>query len=151
QQGATAAWPSAASGAIYVDTPAYSNIHVELDHFTIRFDPGAPIRWSNPPGTQQALWDPENNPGGIVHAVIDTRDSTTNLNREILTLNGMTISGPPAFDGSSFTDLEARLRQSGDTIHDYVGEQDVDLIRTNDEDTGSIANSTFQGGPIEVF
>src|SRR5262249_53956072 len=69
QQGATAAWPAAASGALYVDTPAYTNIDVELDDFTIKFDPGAPIRWSNPAGTQPALWDPVNNPGGIAHAV----------------------------------------------------------------------------------
>ncbi len=151
QQGATAAWPAAASGAIYVDPPAYTNIQVELDDFTIEFAPGAPIRWSNPAGTQPALWDPENNPGGIAHAVIDTRDSNTNLNRDLLTLNGMTISGPPAFDGSSFSSLQAQLQQSGDTTHQYVGEQDLDLIRTNDEDSGSIANSTFQGGPIEVF
>jgi hypothetical protein len=124
---------------------------VELDDFTIAFDPGAPIRWSNPPGTQPALWDPENNPGGIVHAVIDMRDSNTNLNRDSLTLNGMTISGPPAFDGSSFTSLEAKLRQSADSAHQYVGELALDLIRANDEDSGSIANSTFQGGSIELF
>jgi hypothetical protein len=151
QQGATADWPASASGAISVDTPDYTNIHVELDDFTIEFDPGAPIRWSNPTGNQPVLWDPENNPGGIVHAVIDTRDSNTNLNRDILTLNGMTISGPPAFDGSSFTSLQAQLRQSGDATHQYAGEAALDLIRTNDEDSGSIAGSTFQGGPIELF
>ena len=62
----------------------------------------APIRWSNPPGAGPALFDPENNPAGIEHAVIDTRDSDTNLNLTSLTLSDMTISGPPAFDGSSF-------------------------------------------------
>ena len=30
QQGSTAAWPASASGAIYVNTPAYTNIQLEL-------------------------------------------------------------------------------------------------------------------------
>jgi hypothetical protein len=151
RQGATANWPASASGAIFVQAAPYDSIQVELDDFTIRFDMSAPIRWSNPQGTQPALWDPEDNPGGVVHAVIDTRDSNPNLNRVLLTLSGMTVSGPPAFDGSSFSGLEASLRQSGDTIHQYVGEQAIDLVRANDEDSGSITGSTFQGGPIEVF
>ena len=151
QQGNTAAWPADASGAIYVADPGYTNIQLTLENFTIRFDMSAPIRWSNPAGTQPALWDPENNPGGISHAVIDTRDSNTNLNRDILTLTGMTIYGPPAFDGSSYATLQAQLVQSGDTSHEYVGEQAIDLIRANDEDSGTIRNSTFQGGAIEVF
>ena len=138
QQGNTAAWPADASGAIYVNDPGYTNIQVELEDFTIKFDMSQPIRWSNPAGTTPALWDPENNPGGIVHAVIDTRDSNSNLNRDILTLTGMTIDGPPAFDGSSYSGLQAELQQSGDTIHQYVGEQDIDLIRANDSDSGTI-------------
>ena len=32
-----------------------------------------------------------------------------------------------------------------------MGEQDIDLIRANDADSGTISNSTFQGGTIEVF
>jgi hypothetical protein len=150
-QGTTTAWPSTASGAIYVDAPAYTNIQLELNHFTIRFDPSSPIRWSNPSGTGPALFDPENNPGDIQHAVIDTRDSNTNLNITILTLNSMTIQGPPAFDGSSYPSLQARLANSGDTTDQYVGEQDIDLVRTNDEDSGNLSSSTFQGGSIEVF
>ena len=50
QQGSTAAWPASASGAIYVNAPAYTNIQLELSGFTIKFDMSAPIRWSNPPG-----------------------------------------------------------------------------------------------------
>ena len=50
-QGDTAAWPATASGAIYVDTAIYTNIQLELDDFTIKFDMSSPIRWSNPPGT----------------------------------------------------------------------------------------------------
>ena len=80
QQGSTAAWPASASGAIYVDAPAYTNIQLTLSGFTIEFDMSAPIRWSNPSGAGPALFDPENNPAGIEHAVIDTRDSNTNLN-----------------------------------------------------------------------
>ena len=150
-QGNTAAWPSTASGAIYVDAPVYTNIQLTLDNFTIKFDPNSPIRWSNPPGTEPALFDPENNPADTTIAVIDTRDSTTNLNITILTLNGMTIQGPPAFDGSAYPSLQTQLANSGDTIHQYVGEQDIDLIRTNDEDSGTISNSNFQGGSIQVF
>jgi hypothetical protein len=150
QQGQTAAWPADASGAIYVDAPSFTNIQVELDDFTIAFDQGAPLRWSNPPGTLPAYWDPENNPGGVAHAVIDTRDSNSSVNRDILTLRGMTIHGPPAFDGAAFMSLRAQLGRSGDTAHEYAGEQDLDLIRTNDLDSGVIINSTFQGGSIEV-
>ncbi len=83
--------------------------------------------------------------------MIDTRDSNVNLNRDVLNLSGMTIDGPPAFDSSSFASLQAQLQQSGDTLHQYVGEQAIDLIRANDEDSGTIADSTFQGGSIEVF
>ena len=145
QQGNTAAWPADASGAIYVNAPAYTNIQLTLENFTIRFDMSAPIRWSNPAGTQPALWDPENNPAGITNAVIDTRDSNTNLNRDILTLTGMTIYGPPAFDGSSYSSLQAQLVQSGDTSHEYVGEQDIDLIRANDADSGTITQQHVPG------
>jgi hypothetical protein len=83
--------------------------------------------------------------------VIDTRDSNSNENRDVLTLSGMTISGPPAFDGSTFSTLQAKLQQSGDTIHEYAGEQAIDLVRANDEDSGTITGCTFQGGSIEVF
>ena len=85
QQGSTAAWPSSASGAIYVSDPGGTSIQVELDNFTIKFDMSQPIRWSNPSGTSPSLWDPENNLG-ISHAVIDTRDSNSNENRDVLTL-----------------------------------------------------------------
>ena len=114
QQGETPAWPATASGAIYVDAPAYTNIQLTLTGFTIRFDMSAPIRWSNPSGAGPALFDPENNPAGIEHAVIDTGDSNTNLNVTILTLSDMSISGPPAFDASSFSLLQAQLAQIED-------------------------------------
>ncbi len=150
QQGSTAAWPAGASGAIYVSDPGGTNIQVELDDFTIKFDTSQPIRWSNPSGTSPALWDPENDQG-IVHAVIDTRDSNSNENRDVLTLSGMSVYGPPAFDGSTYAGLQQALAQSGDTSHEYVGEQAIDLVRANDQDSGTITGSTFQGGPIEVF
>jgi len=151
QQGSTAPWPAAASGAIYVDAPAYRNIQLELDDFTIKFDMSSPIVWSNPAGAGPPYYDPENNPGGVSHAVIDTRDSNTNLNMTLLTLSGMTIDGPSAFDGSSFSSLQAQLQQEGDNTHEYVGEQAMDLITTNDDDSGTIAGSTFEGGSIEVY
>jgi len=151
QQGSTAPWPAAASGAIYVDAPAYTNIQVELADFTIKFDMSSPIVWSNPAGAGPSDYDPENNPGGVSHAVIDTRDSNTNLNMTLLTVSGMTIDGPPAFDGSSFSSLQAQLQQAGDDTHEYVGEQAMDLIATNDDDSGTIAGSTFAGGSIEVY
>lgn len=150
-QGTTASWPAAASGAIYVDAPAYTNLQLELSDFTIKFDIKHPIRWSNPAGAGPALFDPNDNPGGIQHAVIDTRDSNTNLNMTVLTLSGMTILGPPAFDGSSFSGLAAQLLNQWGPGDQYVGEQDTDLIRTNDQDNGSIAGSTLEGGSIEVF
>jgi hypothetical protein len=150
-QGNTAPWSSTASGAIYVDAPAYTNIQLELTDFTIKFDPSSPIRWANPAGAGPALYDPENNPAGISHAVLDTRDSNTNLNMTLLTLSSMTIEGPPAFDGASFSSRRAQLLQAGDTAHQYVGEQDLDVVRTNDGDVGTIAGSTFDGGSIVLF
>ena len=53
QQGNTAAWPADASGAIYVNEPGYTNLQMDLEDFTIRFDMSAPIRWSNPAGTRR--------------------------------------------------------------------------------------------------
>lgn len=103
-----------------------------------------------PLGDEPVLWDPENDLG-IEHAVIDTRDSNNNENRDVLTLNGVAIYGPPAFDASSFSSLQSKLQQSGDTIHEYVGEPAIDLVRANDQDSGTITGSTFQGGSIEVF
>ena len=149
QQGTTPAWPASASGAIYVDTSSYPDIQLTLQDFTIKFDMSAPIRWSNPAGTNPALFDPENSQG-IQHAVIDTGDSNNNSHITIYTLSNMTISGPPAFDGSSFLSDQALLLQSGDTTHQYVGEPDIDLIRSNTGDSGSIVNSTFQGGTVAV-
>ena len=113
-QGDTAAWPATASGAIYVDTPFYDNIQLDLEDFTIKFDMSSPIRWSNPAGTTPALYDPENNPAGIQHAVIDTGDSESKYKYHNYSFNNLTIYGPPAFDGSSFTSLQSQLAQDGD-------------------------------------
>ena len=102
-------------------------------------------------GAGPALFDPENNPDGVEHAVIDTRDSNTNLNVTVLTLDDMQVYGPPAFDGSAFDTISAGLGQAGDSANQYVGELDMELVRTNGGDIGTIENSTFQGGSIEVY
>ena len=52
QQGSTAPWPASASGAIYVNAPAYDNVQLVLSGFAIKFDMSTPIRWSNPSGAQ---------------------------------------------------------------------------------------------------
>ena len=83
--------------------------------------------------------------------MIDTRDSNTNLNLTWLTLSNMQIDGPPAFDGSTFAAIAAQVGQTGAPSASYVGEPAMDLIRTNDLDTGSIENSSFQGGSIEFY
>jgi hypothetical protein len=150
EQGDTAAWPATASGAIYVASSA-GNIQVELDSFTIKFDMSSPIRWSNPQGVTPALYDPENNPYGIQHAVIDTFDSNNNSNMTLLTLSDMVVTAPPAFDGASASSLQSQLAQGGDTTNQYVGEQAMNLIRANEKDSGTIANSDFQGGSIELY
>ena len=84
-QGDTAAWPATASGAIYVDTPFYDNIQLDLEDFTIKFNMSSPIQLEQS-GREitPALYDPENNPAGIQHAVIDTGDSNPNTNITIL-------------------------------------------------------------------
>ncbi len=150
-QGDTAPWPATASGAIYVDTPFYDNIQLDLQDFTIKFDMSSPILWSNLAGTTPAFYDPENNPTGIQHAVIDTGDPTPNTNITIYSFNDLTIYGPPAFDGSSFSSLQSQMAEEGLAPYQYVGEQDMDLILSNASDSGTISNSTFQGGTIEVF
>ena len=98
----------------------------------------APIRWANPAGTVPAIYDPENNPNGASHAVIDTLDSNTSLNMTLLALSNMKIFGPPAFDRSTFSSLQSKLEQDGFQTDQYVGEPDLDLIRTNDSDSGTI-------------
>ena len=150
QQGNTAAWPASASGAIYTSNPGGTNLQLDFENFTIRFDMSQPIRWSNPAGDTPALWDPMNNLG-IIHAVIDTRDSNSNQNRDVLTLSGVSIYGPPAFDASSFASLSAQAQQIGGGAWKYAGEPAMNLVRTNDADSGTITGGTFQGGPIDLF
>ena len=150
QQGSTAAWPASASGAIYVNSPAYDNVQLTLSGFTIAFGMNPPIRWNNPSGAGPALFDPENNPGGVEHAVIDTADSNTNLNLTALTLSNMHISGPPAFDSATFATISSLIGQDEGSGAVYSGEPAIDLVRTNALDTGSIENSTFQGGSIDL-
>ena len=149
-QGNTAAWPASASGAIYVDTPFSDNIQLDLKNFTIEFNMSSPIRWSNPAGSTPALFDPENNPAGIQHAVIDTGDSTPNTNITLYSFTNLTIYGPPAFDGASFASLQSQLVQDGLSVYQYVGEQSIDTIRSGGNDSGTISNSTFQGGTIDL-
>ena len=86
-----------------------------------------PIRWSNPAGTNPTLWDPENNQG-ITHAVIDTRDSNSNENRDVITLERHGGLRPAGIRWLELFQPPGALDQSGDTNHDYVGEQAMDLL-----------------------
>jgi hypothetical protein len=147
-------WPSAASGAIYVATAPNSHTRITLSDLTIRFDE-API-WDNPPGSNPAQWDPENSLG-IPHAVIDTGGQNSTQNTQYLTLQGVSIYGPPAFDANkspSFSDLQVLARaQNPPAI--YVGEPAMKLIETDQggggfSDFGTISDCTFQGGTIEL-
>ena len=58
----------------------------------------SPIRWRQSVGIVSALYDPENNPYGIQHAVIDTVDSNINYSKTLLTIDNVVVTGPPAFD-----------------------------------------------------
>ena len=49
QQGNTAAWPADASGAIYVNSPPYSNPQITLEGFTIKFDMSRRSAGATPP------------------------------------------------------------------------------------------------------
>ena len=136
-----------------MNAPAYTNIQLRLSGFTIAFDMSAPIRWSNPAGAGPALFDPENNPAGIEHAVIDTRDSNTNLNLTSLACEqhaDRRAAGFRRIARSAAISAQARP-DCGDSAAQYVGELAIDLVRTNDLDTGSISNSSFQGGSIELY
>ena len=150
--GDTSAWPSTATGAIYVNFPPGTVKHTQvvLQNFTIKFDE-APV-WNNPSGTQPALWDPENT-AGINHAVIDTGDSNTPQSTQWLTLQDMRVYGPPAYDASSFQNLQNQASTRGMV---YVGEPAMTLVQTDPGgggfgDYGTISNSTFQGGPINLL
>ncbi|MGO9596466.1 MAG: hypothetical protein ACLP7Q_00415 [Isosphaeraceae bacterium] len=150
--GDTSAWPATATGAIYVNFPPGTVKHTQvvLQNFTIKFDE-APA-WNNPSGTQPALWDPENT-AGINHAVIDTGDLNTPQSTQWLTLQNMRVYGPPAYDASSFQHLQIQASTGGMV---YVGEPAMTLVQTDPGgggfgDYGTISNSTFQGGPINLL
>ena len=142
-------WPSSASGAITVPSNTYANIQVTLNNFTIEFA-DAP-QWSNPSGDTPTLYDPENLPSGVNHAVIDDEDSNINYATDIFTITKMSIYGPPAYDASpsEYSYIQAEVAAAA-PLDTYVGELDMPLIRANPQDSGTIGNCTFQGGPIEV-
>jgi hypothetical protein len=146
--GNTGVWPTTDDGAIFVSGPASKHIVVTLNDFTIEFDPNVPIQWSNGAG---GLWDPEN--AGIAYAVINTGGSNSNQNTTTFNLERMTVDGPPAFDSSTYSNLQT-LGASENVL--YVGEPDIDLIATDGgsggvTDNGTISGSTFQGGPVELW
>ncbi len=64
QQGNTAAWPADASGAIYVDDPGYTNIQVDLEDFTIKFDMSAADPMEQPRGDAAGALGPREQPRG---------------------------------------------------------------------------------------
>ena len=87
-------------------TPTSSS---NLENFTIKFDMSSPIRWSNPAGTEPALFDPENNPTAFsTRSSIPATPTPTRISRSSRSTN-MTIYGPPAFDGSSYASLQSQL------------------------------------------
>ena len=154
--GSTANWPSGDSGAIFVNNAPISHIQIELEDFTITFT-GDPT-WNNPSGDSPSTWDPEkidNLPGGYTHAVIYTADNSENTHE--LSLVGMTVSGPPAYDtgvnNQNFNSLSTMEQGQGDL---YVGEQDMPLVITGGgdgqgvSDFGTITGCTFQGGNISL-
>jgi hypothetical protein len=63
----------------------------------------------------------------------------------------MTVDGPPAFDASTFSAVQAQLLASQGSYYTYSGEMAISLIRSNSDDSGYITGSTFQGGTIELF
>ena len=151
QQGDTAPWPASASGAIYVDPAVYPNIQLNMSNFTIKFDMSSPIRWSNPAGTVPALFRPREQ--SLWHPARGHRDGwhkqqcehhDSHAKRHV----GLRSAGVRRL---VVTSLQSLLVQQGDTADQYVGEQAIDLVSSNFADSGTISNSTFQGGPIEVF
>ena len=111
-RGARPPWPASASGAPYVSATraARTSRWAKRRLHRSRSMMSQPIRWSNPAGVSPSLWDPENNQG-ITHAVIDTRDSNSNENRDIVTLDRcMTSDGPRLLDGLTYAGLQAHRR-----------------------------------------
>ena len=88
--------------------------------------------------------------------MINTGGSNSNENSTTLNLQGMSIYGPPAFDSSTYQSLQT-LAAAQNPPDLYVGEQDIDLIDTNEggggiTDNGNITGSpVLQGGPVELW
>ena len=148
--GSTANWPSTATGAIFVNNPGNTHLQIELEDFSINFT-GAPV-WNNPSGDTPTVWDPNNvpNPAPPPLAVINTADSTQNTYQ--LSLVGMSIAGPPAYDASSYSTLYSAAQAQSDL---YAGEQDMLLVDAGGSgggftDSGTITGCTFQGGNISL-
>ena len=116
-------WPWTATGAIYVNFPRDGQAY-----------PGQPskfhdqIRRGTGLGQSVRYVDPENT-GGINHAGIDTGDRIHLRSTQSLTLQNMSVFGPPAYDASSFQNLQNQASASGMV---YVGEPAVGLVQDPD-------------------
>jgi hypothetical protein len=141
QNGST--WPSTASGAIYVPGPTNccNNIQITLENFTIDFA-NTPLVWS----TSSGNYDPNNN--GTQLAVINDEYLNQTYDTDMITLDDMTVDGPPAFDTNNTNNPDDNYTSLHNNNPGYVGEPAIPLLLTNPNDFGAVENSTFQGGPI---
>lgn len=148
------AWSYTATGAIYVPTLGEQNVDITLEDFTIEFA-STPLIWDTPPGSSVATFDPNNDVAGMNLAVVNDSGyamgsyfaGQENYTTDAVSLAGMTIYGPPAFNANSSTENYEYLEGQNP---DYIGEPDIPLVLTNNTDFGAITNSTLQGGPLAL-
>jgi Fibronectin type III domain len=144
-----APWPSTATGAIFTYSGGYQNLQITLNNFTIEFA-NSPIQWTNPSGYATTYYDPLY---GTEPQLAVINDSTQNQSYNIddLSLNQVSILGPPAFDSNSSTEnyqyLLAHDPNSGKT---YAGEPALPLILAGG--FGNITGpGTLAGGSIKLW
>ncbi len=139
-QGATlkfqASWSSSTPGAIYLNpSTGYSSDYIiDFENFSIGFDTSFHNTW----------YDPENEQNGP-HAVVMLAGG--NASPVVVTLSGMSITGPPALDPTP--------PGSPPSGYTYIGEEATPLVLTNaaygwTQASGTITGCTFQGGTIKL-
>jgi hypothetical protein len=129
-----------------------NHTQVTIENLTITFDSDKAPVWTNPPGDAPTTWDPENNPDGVAHAVIDLGNGNDPESSQQLTLTSVNIYGPPAYDAGNgnFSYLQQQGLSNGNT-HVYVGEPAMPLVQSGSGgfgDYGAITGCTLQGGPV---
>lgn len=124
---------------MYLASLAYNTeLLVNFENLNIQFDSAYQNVWYDPENDTDPIW-------GGRHAVLNLTD--TSASPVVLTLANVSVTGPPALDP-----LPVQPVPSGRT---YTGEPATTLVLATagngwEQDSGSITNSTFTGGPVSL-